>query len=67
VRTSFNRTHAHLHLYRLYYGWRTGSDAIAEHEALVDALTAGGPGAAASSMRDHLKRSRDRFHRMFPG
>ncbi|GAA1246414.1 GntR family transcriptional regulator [Pseudonocardia aurantiaca] len=65
VRTCFNRTHAHLHLYRLYYGGRTGNEAISEHRALADALTARDPRAAAERMREHLERSRDRLHRIF--
>jgi DNA-binding GntR family transcriptional regulator len=65
LRTAFNRTHTHLHLYRLYYGWRTGNEAIAEHGAVVDALVARDPRAAAAAMREHLECSRGRLHRIF--
>jgi DNA-binding GntR family transcriptional regulator len=64
VRAAFNRTHAHLHLYRLYYGWRTGNDALDEHRALVDALIARDADRAAGCMRSHLERARDRIGRM---
>lgn len=65
VRTAYAGTHAHLHLYRLYYGWRTGYEAIAEHRALVDAVAAGDPERAEASMRRHLELSRARLHRIF--
>ncbi|WP_232667257.1 GntR family transcriptional regulator [Pseudonocardia sp. TRM90224] len=64
VRAAFDRTHAHLHLYRLYYGWRTGNEAINEHRDLVEALTAGDATAATEAMRQHLDLARERLHRM---
>jgi DNA-binding GntR family transcriptional regulator len=60
VTRAFDRTHCHLHLYRLVYKGRFGEESIAEHRALVDALTRRDPQGAEDAMRAHLTKARDR-------
>jgi DNA-binding GntR family transcriptional regulator len=60
VTRAFERTHCHLHLYRLVYKGRFGEESVTEHRKLVDALTAGEPDAAEAAMRQHLINARDR-------
>jgi DNA-binding GntR family transcriptional regulator len=43
--------------------WRL---ALAEHQAVVDAITAGDAGAARAAMHDHLQGSHDRFAGSWP-
>ncbi len=54
VRLAFERTHCHLHIFRLHYDSRLGPDALAEHRRIADAIIAGDPDAAEQAMRDHL-------------
>ena len=66
VRTAFARTNCHLHVFRLHYGRGMGSQALAEHEAVVAALTGGDPEAAEAAMRAHLVQARDRLRAVAP-
>ncbi|MEV4085797.1 GntR family transcriptional regulator [Nonomuraea fuscirosea] len=67
LRESLQRTHCHLHLFRIEYeGRRSGEPTLAEHARIAEAVTAGGPEAAEQAMRDHLGAARDRFLRMGP-
>ncbi|MFC7583577.1 FCD domain-containing protein [Nonomuraea antimicrobica] len=62
LRASLQRTHSHLHLFRIEYeGRRSGEPTLAEHARIVEAVTAGDAGAAEQAMRDHLTAARDRF------
>lgn len=61
ARRAFARTHCHLHLFRLRYGRDMGSHALAEHRAVVDAITACDEGAAWTAMDRHLRRSQGRM------
>ncbi|MER6948263.1 GntR family transcriptional regulator [Nonomuraea sp. NPDC000554] len=65
IRLALERTHSHLHLFRLHYGSRIGSRALEEHQAIVTALVAGDPAEAESAMRTHLERARDRLSAAF--
>lgn len=60
VTRAFERTHCHLHLYRLVYKGRFGEESVAEHRKLVDALITGEPDSAEAAMRAHLINARDR-------
>lgn len=60
VTRAFERTHCHLHLFRLGYNGQIGEEAVTEHRQLVDALTSGDPAAAEGAMRAHLVSARDR-------
>jgi DNA-binding GntR family transcriptional regulator len=57
VRQAFQRTHWHLHIYRLHYDRGIGPKALAEHRRVGDAVLAGDPAAAEAAMREHLERS----------
>jgi DNA-binding GntR family transcriptional regulator len=57
VRDALQRTHWHLHVYRLYFDMGTAEKALAEHRAVVDAVLAANPAAAAAAMRQHLEQS----------
>lgn len=61
ARQAFERTHCHLHIFRLYYVQQVGSSALAEHAAIAGAIQAGDPAAAEAAMRTHLVASRDRL------
>lgn len=55
VRVALERTHCHLHIFRLFYTRETGSDALAEHRAVADAIIAGDGEAAEAAMTSHLE------------
>jgi DNA-binding GntR family transcriptional regulator len=57
VRQAFQRTHWHLHIYRLYYDRGIGPKALAEHRKISDAVLAGDAATAEAAMREHLERS----------
>ncbi len=54
VQRAFERTHCHLHIFRLYFERTTGAETIAEHRRLVDAIVAGSGDDAEAAMHDHL-------------
>lgn len=58
VRLAFERTHCHLHLFRLYFAHDIGSEALAEHRLIADAVIAGDPAGAERAMLAHLDTSR---------
>jgi DNA-binding GntR family transcriptional regulator len=55
VRLALERTHCHLHIFRLYYTREAGPDALAEHHAIAEAIIAGDGAAAESAMLSHLE------------
>jgi len=57
VRQAFERTHCHLHIFRLSYHRTIGTQTIDEHQKIVDAITRADPDAAEQAMRDHLATS----------
>jgi len=61
VLRAFQRTHCHLHLFRLCPPHLDGRQTVREHQAIVDLLLAADPGAAAAAMRSHLTESFTRF------
>lgn len=52
---------AHVHNYRLYFRGGMADDTAVEHQAVLDALIARDPAAAAAAMRSHLAHARDRL------
>jgi DNA-binding GntR family transcriptional regulator len=54
VRRALERTHCHLHIFRLHYERATGHETLAEHTAVVEAITAADPAAAEAAMLHHL-------------
>jgi DNA-binding GntR family transcriptional regulator len=61
VSQAFERTHCHLHFFRLAYNQSSGIAALAEHQEIVDALVAGKPAQARKAMTNHLETARDRL------
>ncbi|HYZ29858.1 MAG TPA: GntR family transcriptional regulator [Thermoleophilaceae bacterium] len=61
VRAAFERTHAHLHLFRLSYGQNLGSEALREHHLIVEAIARRSARDARQAMREHLVTARDRL------
>jgi len=62
---TLSRLRSHLHLYRLYYATGIGPETVAEHEAIVTAIAAHQPEAAAAAMAEHIKRSQGRQRHAF--
>lgn len=54
VRMAFERTHCHLHIFRLHFDRDIGTEAVAEHRRIADAVVAGDPEAAEAAMLAHL-------------
>lgn len=69
VRQSFQKSHCHLHLFRLQYGkaktTKAAGEAIQEHKTVVAAIRRNDVEAARLSMTTHLENSRDRIGAMF--
>lgn len=61
LRSTWNRTHCHLHLFRLYYAAGLGSLALQEHQEVSQAVMAGDADGAEDAMRRHLNASRNRL------
>ncbi len=61
ITRSFERTHCHLHAFRLAYDHRSGTATVDEHAAIVGRIAAGDPAGAEAAMTEHLERSRDRL------
>lgn len=62
MRDALERTHMHLHLFRLYYGSGIGMKALKEHQRIVRAIGSGNEERAAAAMRSHLETAKKRFH-----
>ena len=54
VLRALERTHCHLHIFRLAFERSTGTETLAEHRRIADALVAGDAVAAEAAMRAHL-------------
>ncbi len=61
VRAAFERTHCHLHLFRLFYASGIGGQALREHREIARALVSGDPDAASAAMSAHLQASEQRL------
>ena len=61
VRAAFQRTHAHLHLFRLSYGQNQGSRTLDEHREIVRAIATRSPREAERAMRKHVVTARERL------
>lgn len=67
VRLALERTHCHLHIFRLYYARETGPEALAEHQAIARAIVAGDPDAAEAAMLSHLEAAMlQRLRKVYP-
>ena len=54
ITAAVDRTHFHLHAFRLRYDARAGRETVDEHRAIVDAIAEGDGGGAEAAMRRHL-------------
>lgn len=61
VSHALDRTHFHLHAFRLSYDQPAGETAIEEHARIVEAIAARDLDEATTAMREHLEASRARF------
>ena len=57
IRESLARLHSHLHIFRLRFHSEVTTEAVNEHAALIDALSARDPAGAETAMREHIERS----------
>ena len=65
IRECLSRLHIHVHLFRLFHHAHAAHAAFDEHQKIVLAVDAGDAGAAEHAMRDHIKRSYERFRPAF--
>lgn len=55
VRLAFERTHCHLHIFRLHFERAIGRHTLVEHRQIADAIAQGDPDAAEAAMLKHLE------------
>lgn len=65
VSAALQRTHAHLHLFRLNYERESGAESVAEHHLIFEAINDGDQVQARKAMMLHLTRARDRLRPVF--
>jgi DNA-binding GntR family transcriptional regulator len=65
ITAALQRTHAHIHLFRLNYERKSGAESVSEHQAIFDAISSGDTERAEQAMTLHLTRARDRLRRTF--
>lgn len=61
VRESFERTRAHLHMFRYAFATSMASEPVAEHVRIVETVVAGDAGAAHAAMTEHLRAAHARL------
>jgi DNA-binding GntR family transcriptional regulator len=61
ITRAFQRTHCHLHAFRLAYNSSAGTATVDEHAAIVEHISARDATGAEAAMMKHLTRSRDRL------
>ncbi len=61
IRETLAHQHTHFHIFRLMFHARVTEEALDEHDAILNALSAGDGEAAEMAMRRHIERSRDRL------
>lgn len=65
VRRAYERTHCHLHTFRLAYRGSYVAETVQEHADIVSAIAQGDPVAAENAMRRHLSHARERILPVF--
>lgn len=55
VRRALERTHCHLHIFRLHWDRRFGPQTLAEHHRIAEAITHGSADEAEQAMVDHIE------------
>jgi len=66
VRQAFERTHCHLHLFRVYYATGGGTETLREHRRVAEAVLAGDDVEARRAMQSHLTASLARILEVVP-
>ncbi|MGH3354538.1 MAG: GntR family transcriptional regulator [Nocardioidaceae bacterium] len=67
VRVAFERTHCHLHIFRLHFERDIGQEALAEHRRIAAAVVAGDGDAAEAAMLSHLEAAMtQRLRKVYP-
>jgi DNA-binding GntR family transcriptional regulator len=61
VQDTLARMHTHVHLFRLFYHATATTDANAEHEDIIAAISRRDGKAASAAMHFHIEQSRSRF------
>ncbi|HEV8391983.1 MAG TPA: GntR family transcriptional regulator [Dongiaceae bacterium] len=61
IRDTLAHLHTHFHIFRLMFHARVTEEALAEHEALLAALSSGDELGAEQAMHEHIERSRQRL------
>jgi DNA-binding GntR family transcriptional regulator len=61
ITRAFERTHCHLHAFRLAYTGSAGRATVDEHAAIVDHIVSRDTAGAGEAMMTHLAHSRDRL------
>lgn len=61
VRDGFERTRAHLHMFRYAFATTMATEPVAEHARIVAAVVAGDPDAAHAAMTEHLRAAHARL------
>ncbi|MEV4124107.1 GntR family transcriptional regulator [Nocardia sp. NPDC049707] len=61
IAQALERTHFHLHAFRLAYDAAAGARTIGEHKEVVAAIAAGDPARADKAMRTHLENAMNRL------
>lgn len=65
IRRTYQRTHCHLHIFRLSFSDTFDSHTIVEHEAIAQALQSANPELAAQAMEAHILSSKRRIESYF--
>ncbi len=66
VRAAFERTHCHLHVFRLHHATGAGGRMLDELGRIAAAVVAGAPDEADRAMREHLEASHARLRQIAP-
>lgn len=61
IRESLRMQHTHFHIFRLMFHWRVTTEALDEHEALLDAFLKQDAQKARAAMHAHIQNSRTRL------
>jgi DNA-binding GntR family transcriptional regulator len=65
IQRAFDRTHCHLHIFRLGYLPSFGDPALFEHQQIADAIIRGDASVARAAMRSHLEAAMARTLTLF--
>lgn len=67
VAKALERTHFHLHAFRLAYDVETGEATLEEHVRIVETIISGDAAGAEAAMTEHLRAAQERLSTRTPG